>query len=188
MSFHGPEHVNGWRLGEVLLSEDRIAERVRALADDISRTYTGLPLTVVSILKGSYIFLADLTRALSIPVQVDFCGVSSYVGTESGETTLTTHLTTDIEGHHVLVVEDIVDTGRTLSRMLPYLQGHRPASIRVCALLDKPGRREVAVQVDFAGFTIDNRFVVGYGLDLDGWYRQLPYIAGLERVVPGSGE
>ena len=182
MSGRTLEEVDGWAVGKVLLSEEQIADRVTALADEISGTYAGMSLTVVSILKGSYIFLADLTRKLSTPVRVDFLGMSSYAGTEAGPPEWTTRLTTSIAGHHVLLVEDIADTGRTLLRALPYLRSLGPASVRICALLNKPARREVDLALDFVGFTVGDDFVVGYGLDVDGWFRQLPYIALLSRA------
>ena len=185
MTTSGFETVNGWTLGEVLLSEEQIGERVAGLAREISAAYDGLDVTLVSILKGSYIFLADLTRQLSIPVRVDFLGLSSYAGTEPSSSAWTTQLTTSIAGHHVLLVEDIADTGRTLSRALPYLCSQGPASLRVCALLDKPARRERNLPLDFVGFTVGDEFVVGYGLDVDGWFRQLPYIALVERAPAG---
>jgi len=176
-----PRLVNGYRIGATLYDEETIRRRVHELATEISSLYAGLEVTLVSILKGSFIFLADLTRALTIPARVDFLGVSSYRGTESStRVEWTTRLTSPIAGRHVLVVEDIVDTGRTLSVVLEDLRKESPASLRLCALLDKPGRRVVPVEVDFVGFTIPNQFVVGYGLDCDGWYRHLPFIAAME--------
>lgn len=174
--------VNGYRLGTTLFDEETVRRRVRELALEVSQRYAGLEVTLVSILKGSFIFLADLTRALTIPARVDFLGLSSYQGMESsGRVEWTTRLTSPVVGRHVLVVEDIVDTGRTLSVILDYLRQEAPASLRLCALLDKPSRRVVPVPVDFVGFTIGDCFVVGYGLDYDGWFRHLPYIATLER-------
>ncbi len=188
MSGRGLDEVDGWAVGDVLITEEQIADRVTALAAEISEAYAGMPLTVVSILKGSYIFLADLTRRLSMPVRVDFLGISSYAGTETGPSEWTTRLTTSIAGHHVLLVEDIADTGRTLVRAVPYLRSLGPASVRICTLLDKPARRKVALALDFVGFTVGDEFVVGYGLDVDGWFRQLPYIALLSRAPAARGE
>ncbi len=173
--------VNGRQIGRTLFDARRVAERVAGLAATISRDYAGRDVTLIAVLKGSYIFLADLTRALDIPVKVDFLGVSSYVGAESsGQFEWHAHLTTSIEGRHVLLVEDIADTGRTLRYVMDHLQTHAPLSVRVCALLDKPSRRVEDVAVDYVGFEIPDEFVVGYGLDHDGWFRQLPYIAVLE--------
>ena len=170
------DHDTG-RLGAPLLTEAQIARRVDELAREISEHYRNRELILISILKGSYMFLADLSRRLTIPTRVDFLGLSSYDGTEStGEFRWTARLTTPIEGKHVLLVEDIADSGRTLARVLAHLREEEPASLRVCALLDKPSRRKVPVPLDFVGFTIDDLFVVGYGLDYDGWFRQLPYI------------
>jgi hypoxanthine phosphoribosyltransferase len=175
--------VNGHQVGRTLFDAPRIAERVDGLAAEISRDYAGADVTIIAILKGSYIFLADLTRALDIPVKVDFLGVSSYVGAESsGGFEWHAHLTTSIEGRDVLLVEDIADTGRTLRYVIDHLNGHSPLSVRVCALLDKPSRRLVDVPVDYVGFEIPDEFVVGYGLDYEGWYRQLPYIGVMEPV------
>lgn len=180
--------VEGWTLGDTLFTKERIAARVRELAAEISADYEGKELTVIAILKGSYIFLADLTRALSIPVRVDFLGLSSYVGSESiGDFEWHARLTTSIRERHVLLIEDIADTGRTLRYVIDHLADERPASIRVCAFLDKPARRLVELPVDYAGFEIPDRFVVGYGLDYDGWFRQLPYIATLVGDRPEAG-
>ncbi|MAF10585.1 hypoxanthine phosphoribosyltransferase [Candidatus Poribacteria bacterium] len=175
--------VDGWKLGETVFSEERIAARVGELAAAISTDYADHELTVISILKGSYIFLADLTRALTIPVRVDFLGLSSYIGAESsGQFEWNARMTTSIRDRHVLLIEDIADTGRTLLHVIDHLAEHGPASIRVCAFLDKPGRRVVDIPVDYVGFQIPDRFVVGYGLDYEGWFRQLPHISTLERV------
>lgn len=181
--------VNGYRVGETLFDESAIRQRVAELATEVSALYAGVEVTLVSILKGSFIFLADLTRALTIPARVDFLGVSSYTGAESsGRVEWTTRLTSPVSGKHVLVVEDIVDTGRTLAAILDYLRGESPASLRLCALLDKPSRRVKPVAVDLVGFTIEDRFVVGYGLDVDGWFRHLPYVAALDRDDAGAGK
>jgi hypoxanthine phosphoribosyltransferase len=180
---------NDYRIGATLYDENAIRQRVRELASEVSSLYAGLEVTLVSILKGSFIFLADLTRALAIPARVDFLGVSSYRGAESSERIeWTTRLTSPVAGRHVLVVEDIVDTGRTLSVILDYLRDEAPASLRLCAFLDKPSRRVTPVDVDLVGFAIPDCFVVGYGLDYDGWYRHLPYIAVLERDAEPVGK
>jgi hypoxanthine phosphoribosyltransferase len=162
---------------EVLISQADLAERVRALGDQITRDHAGKPLVVVGVLKGSFIFLADLVRAIDLPLSVDFIGISSYQGTSStGVVQITSDLTRPIEGKDVLLVEDIVDTGYTLRTILDLLRFRGAASVRLCALLDKETRREVEVPIDYLGFTIDDVFVVGYGLDFGERYRNLPYV------------
>jgi hypoxanthine phosphoribosyltransferase len=161
----------------VLLSEEALRERVAALGAEIGRDYAGKPLHLVGVLKGSFVFLADLMRAIDLPITVDFIGISSYVGTStSGVVEITSDLTRSIEGRHVLLVEDVVDTGLTMQFLLDRLGGRRPASIRICALLEKPARARVKVPVAYRGFTIADEFVVGYGLDRDGLMRNLPYV------------
>jgi len=162
---------------DVLLSQERLLERVREMGAAIARDYAGKPLTVVGVLKGSFIFLADLVRAIDLPISVDFIGISSYQGTKSsGVVQITSDLTRPIEGQHVLLVEDIVDTGLTMKYLLENLATRRPASVRICALLEKPARAKVQVPIDYKGFVIDDVFVVGYGLDWDGKLRNLPFV------------
>jgi hypoxanthine phosphoribosyltransferase len=162
---------------DVLLSEERIRERVRELGREIARDYAGRPLVVVGVLKGSFVFLADLVRAIDLPISVDFIGISSYAGSSStGVVKITSDLTRPIEGQHVLLVEDIVDTGLTMQYLLENLETRRPASIAVCALLEKPARAKVKVPIAYRGFAVDDVFVVGYGLDWDGKMRNLPYV------------
>jgi hypoxanthine phosphoribosyltransferase len=163
---------------EVLIDADRIAARVKEVGAALRAAHAAdTPLHVVGVLKGSFLFMADLVRAIDGPVTVDFLGVASYEGTRStGAVQLTHDLRSDIAGKHVVVVEDIVDTGLTLDYLLRNLQSREPASLTVVALLDKPERRKVEVKVDYVGFTIPDAFVVGYGLDLDQLYRNLPYI------------
>ena len=167
---------------EVLLSAEKIAERVSQLAQQISADYQGRPIVVIGILTGAVIFLSDLIRQVSCPVILDLMKASSYgLGTASSKTVRLTHdIETDITGHDVLVVEDIVDTGHTLTYILDTLKARKPKSLKICTLLDKPSRREVTIPVDYVGFEIPNIFVVGYGLDLAGQYRQLPYIGVAE--------
>ncbi len=165
---------------EVLLSEDQLSARVRELGEQISRDYAGKPLFVVGILKGSAVFLADLIRAIDIPLDYDFVAISSYGADtrSSGVVRLLKDLDASIEGRDVLIVEDIVDTGWTLrlSYIAENLKARHAASVRVCTLLDKPSRREVDVGIDYCGFVIDDVFVVGYGLDYNGRYRNLRYV------------
>ncbi len=162
---------------DVLLSEDRIRARVRELGAEIARDYAGRPLVVVGVLKGSFVFIADLVRAIDLPILVDFIGISSYQGTRStGVVQITSDLSRPIEGLDVLLVEDIVDTGLTMKYLLENLATRKPASVRICALLEKPTRAKVKIDVHYRGFVIDDVFVVGYGLDWDGRMRNLPYV------------
>ena len=165
-------------LSEVLLSASTIRNRVEELGRQISLDYAGKDLVVVGVLTGSVLFLADVIRHISIPLELDFVAMSSY-GAEtksSGEVRLIKDLGHPVHGKHVLVAEDIVDTGLTLRYLLETIDARQPASISTCVLLDKPSRRKVDVRVDYRGFEIEDRFVVGYGLDYAGRYRNLPYI------------
>lgn len=170
------------RLGRTLIDEPVLDEGVARLAREVDRDQAGRPLLLVGILKGSIFFLCDLAKRMKTPVTLDFLQVSSYgSGTRSsGNVRLVRDLTTDVAGRDVLIVEDIVDTGRTLQKIIEMLGTRRPASVKVCALLKKkiPGNEEI--RVDYLGFTIDDHFVVGYGLDCAESYRNLPYIAILE--------
>ncbi|HEX9726660.1 MAG TPA: hypoxanthine phosphoribosyltransferase [Vicinamibacteria bacterium] len=167
---------------EVLIPEEKIAARVKELGKQISRDYQGKTIHLVCVLKGAYTFLADLARAIEIPVTLDFLAVSSYnKGTStSGAVQLTKDLDTSLEGADVLIVEDIADTGLTLRYLYNMLKARHPSSLKVIALLSKPSRRTVDVPVDYVGFEIADRFVVGYGLDVDQKYRNLPYIAAVD--------
>lgn len=162
-----------------LYAPDVLAARVRELAKSIRASHPGGRLVVVVVLRGAFVFAADLVRALwPLDLVVDFVALASYEGTETtGRVQLVTDLREDVAGAHVLVVEDICDTGLTLSFLVESLRARGPASVRTCVMLDKPSRRKVAFRTDFTGFTIPDRFVVGYGLDLDGAYRNLPEIA-----------
>jgi len=167
---------------EILIPEEKIAERVKELAKQISRDYQGKTVHLVCVLKGAYTFLADLARAMEIPVTLDFLAVSSYgKGTSTtGQVQVTKDLDTSLEGMDVLIVEDIADTGLTLRYLYNMLKARNPSSLKVVALLSKPSRRTVEVPVDYVGFEIPDRFVVGYGLDVDQRYRNLPYIAAVD--------
>lgn len=167
------------RISRVLITEQQIAEAVRAAGERIDREYKGKPLLLVSVLKGAYIFLADISRAVSIPCEVGFMAAKSYFdGTESsGNVQITLDLAQDIREYHVLIIEDIVDTGRTLSELVKMLKAREPLSLKVLTLLDKPDRRVVEFKPDDALFTIPDHFVIGYGLDCGEYYRNLPYIA-----------
>ena len=167
---------------EPLISEDEIAGRVRALAGEIDAGFAGTEkLLVVGLLRGSFIFMADLVRCLSVPLEVDFIEASSYGNsTESSrEVRILKDLRGEIEGHDVLVVEDLVDTGHTLDHVLDILRTRRPARLEICTLLSKPARREVKVGVRWVGFEIPDRFVVGYGIDYAQRNRNLPYIGAV---------
>lgn len=176
----------GQRISRILISQEEIAARVRELAEAISRDYAGREPLLIAVLKGAVVFLADLMRASTIPLSCDFMAVSSYgAGSRpSGVVKITSDLSVSIENRHVLLVEDIIDTGRTVSYLKRNLQTRHPADLKICALLDKMERREADVALDYVGFTIPNQFVVGYGLDYAGLYRNLPYIAVLEEETP----
>jgi hypoxanthine phosphoribosyltransferase len=172
-------------VAEVLIEEEALRAKVRELGAILSRDYAGGDLTLVSVLKGALPFMADLMRAISVPVRIDLMEVSSYGGaTEtSGLVRILKDLSSSIEGRDVLIVEDIIDTGLTLNYLLRYLRGKNPRSLRVCALLDKPARRLVEIPIDYRGFTIPDRFVVGYGLDYGELYRNLPFVGVLRPEV-----
>lgn len=160
---------------EPLVTSARIQGRVAELAAEVSRDYAGREVILVVVLKGGFIFAADLVRRITVPVSVDFIRARSYRGQESAGPIEFQWVCEDgIAGKHVLVLEDILDTGRTAAAILDYLKRHKPATLALCTLLDKPARREVAIVADYVGFTIDNHFVVGYGLDYDQQGRELP--------------
>jgi hypoxanthine phosphoribosyltransferase len=168
----------------VMLSPEQIAARVAELGAEISRDFAGEPLIVVCILKGSLIFFCDLVRHLNLPAVFDTLQVSSYhSGTEStGEVKIVHDLSISIQGRDVLLVEDIVDTGLTMSHLTELLGTRHPKSLRICSLLDKPSRRKVTVDIAYTGFSIPDEFVVGYGLDYGEFYRNLPYVGVLEAI------
>jgi len=173
------DYVND--IAETLVSEEEIKARVTELGRRISRDYGDQELVLIGLLRGAIVFLSDLMRAINIPVRLDFIGIQSYgASTESGAVRLVMDLETDIAGRHVLVVEDIVDTGKTLSYLVENLKARQPASLCVCALLDKPDRRQVPIKVDYVGFEIPDKFVVGYGLDFAEGYRNLPFVGVLK--------
>lgn len=170
---------------KVLISEEELKQRVSELGRQISADYQGKNLILISVLRGSYIFMADLTRAIDCMCEVDFMAVSSYgSGTvSSGQVKIIKDLSGPIEGMDVVIVEDILDSGTTLHYLMQLLQARHPASIRLAALLDKPSRRTKPVQADYVGFEVPDAFVVGYGLDYNERYRNLPYIGVLEPRV-----
>jgi len=169
-------------IAEVLITEEALRAKVEELGQAISRDYAGKDVLLIAVLKGATIFLSDLMRQISIPHEIDFMAISSYEGksTEStGVVRIIMDLETNIKDRNVLIVEDIIDSGYTLQYIIENLETRRPASIHICCLLDKPERREVDIPIDYLGFSIPNRFVVGYGLDYDSIYRNLPYIGVL---------
>ena len=166
-------------MGDILVDEETLQKRIWELGAQISHDYAGQDLHLICILRGGIMFLTDLMRRISVPNTLDFMAVSSY-GTErqsTGQVRITLDLKDDIHDRNVLLVEDIVDSGYTIASVLEFLHTRHPRSLRVCTLLNKPDRREVEVPIDYCGFEIPNRFVFGYGLDLDEYYRNLPFIA-----------
>lgn len=171
------------KLEYVLLSEETLKKRVAEMGAEITRGYQGNDdrLLVVGMLKGSFIFMADLVRHIDLHCEIDFMAASSYGnGTESSGNVRITRDLTNIEGQHILLVEDIVDSGNTMSYILELLKSRGPASVKLVSLLDKPSRRKVPVNIDYCGFEIEDKFVVGYGLDFAGKYRNLPFIGVLK--------
>lgn len=177
-------------VGEILIDEQTLRARVEEIGAAISADYAGRDLLLVGVLKGAVFFMADLMRELTIPCEIDFMAISSYGAAtdSSGVVRILKDLDLNIAGREVLVVEDIIDSGLTLSYLLRNLQARGPASLEICALLTKPERREIDVPVRYVGFEIPNRFVIGYGLDFAERYRNLPYIGVLHSdLVPSSG-
>jgi len=167
---------------KILISRDEIAKSVARLAFEIKRDYQGKQPLLIGVLKGSFVFMADLIRRLDLPLELDFIRLSSYGAAResSGRVKVVQELKTPIQGRDVLVIEDIVDTGITTSFLLDYLQKRKPASLKLCALTDKPSRRRVPVSIDYLGLSLPDKFVVGYGLDFDERFRNLPDIYALE--------
>ena len=167
----------------VLLSEEQIQSRIRELGQELSREYAGKNPIFIGVLKGVVVFYADMVRSITVPCQLDFMWISSYSGTEStGKMNVKQGLSADIKGRHVVILEDIFDTGNSLQFTYQYLLEKEPASLKICTLLDKPDRRNpnVTVKPDYTGFVIPNEFVVGYGLDFNEFYRNLPYVGVLK--------
>jgi hypoxanthine phosphoribosyltransferase len=167
----------------ILITEEQIRNRVKELGEEITRDYQGKELLVVGILKGACVFMADLVRQIKIPVAVDFMDVSSYgLATESsGVVRILNDLEESIEGRHVLIVEDIIDSGLTLDYISKNLKSRKAVSVKICAFLDKPSRRKALVQADYLGYSVPDEFIVGYGLDYAEKYRHYPYLAVLEQ-------
>jgi len=181
-----------WRadVARVLITPQQLAKRVRQLSESITKDFAGRELVVVALLNGTVLFLADLIRHLSVPLRLDFIGVSSYgAGTVPGELIFTKELRLDVQGRDVLLVDDILDTGRTIARVRSMLEKLRPRRLRTCVLLDKPARRVETIDADYIGFTIPDLFVVGYGLDYAESFRNLPFVGVLkaERYTTDAG-
>jgi hypoxanthine phosphoribosyltransferase len=176
-------------VGEILIDEETLAARVAELGAEVSADYQGRDLLLIGVLKGAVFFMADLMRHLTVPCEVDFMAISSYGDStdSSGIVRILKDLDINIEGRHVLVVEDIIDSGLTLSYLMRNLESREPATLEVCALLTKPARREIDVPVRYVGFEIPNKFVVGYGLDFAERYRNLPYVAVLSQELIPQG-
>lgn len=176
-----PPPVSDPKIGQILVQQDELAHRVRALGEEVTTDYEGRDLLLIGVLKGAVFFLSDLMRHLAVPCEVDFMAVASYGSStdSSGVVRILKDLDVSIEGRNVLIVEDIVDSGLTLSYLLRMLRARNPESLEVCALLTKPERRKVDLPIRYVGFEIPNRFAIGYGLDHAERYRNLPYVAAL---------
>jgi hypoxanthine phosphoribosyltransferase len=162
---------------DVMIDAATLAAKVREIAAQVQRDYQGKPLTLLAIMKGSLFFAMDLARAIDLPLELEVLGVSSYAGTQTtGEVRITSDVTKPMAGKNLLIVEDIIDTGLTMKFLLENLSARHPASVKICALLEKPSRAKAKVPIDYKGFVIEDRFVVGYGLDFDEKYRNLPFI------------
>ena len=172
-------------LEKVLFSKEQLAKRIKELAEQLDKDYAGKTPLMVAILKGSVMFFTDLIREMTLPLEIDFMSISSYGSgvKSSGEVKMIKDLDNKIEGKDVIIVEDIVDSGYTMKYLTHLLEARNPSSIKICALLDKPSRRETDVAVDYKGFEVGNEFVVGYGLDYAARYRNIPFIGVLKRSV-----
>lgn len=170
-------------IGEVLITEAEIEHNVSELAQRLTADYEHKGVTIIGVLNGSLIFLSDLIRHIPFPVKIDTIRANTYIGASTiskAETDIINNISLNIKDEHVLIVDDVLDTGKTLSRIVQVIKGHNPMSIKICVLLNKEARREIEIVPDYCCFEIENKFVVGYGLDFDNRYRNLPYIAVLE--------
>jgi hypoxanthine phosphoribosyltransferase len=183
-----PLHSEHDDLAYVMYTSEQVQARVGELAAQISRDYAGRDFTMLGVLRGAFVFIADLMRAMSIPSSVDFMAFESYGAStmSSGVVRLTKDLEESVNGKHLLVVEDIIDSGRTLNYMLQLMEARKPASLNICTLLEKPSRREVEIAVKYCGFSVPDEFVVGYGLDYNQRYRGLPCIGVLKPEIYGG--
>lgn len=169
-------------IAKILLTQEQIENRIAQLGEELTREYADKDPVIVGVLKGVVVFYADMIRRINVPCQMDFMWISSYAGTESGGMVVRRDVSCDIKGRHVLILEDIFDTGNSLDFTYKHLLSKEPASVKICTLLDKPERRRpgITLQADYVGFTIPNEFVVGYGLDFNEHYRNLPYVGVLK--------
>ncbi|MDD2484762.1 MAG: hypoxanthine phosphoribosyltransferase [Eubacteriales bacterium] len=174
-----------YQFGEVMIGKEELQQRVIELGAEISRDYKGETILAVCVLKGAVLFMSDLIREINVDTKIDFMAVSSYGASTSstGVVRILKDLDSNIEGENLLIVEDIIDSGLTLKYLKDYLLARNPKSIKICTLLDKPERRAADVKADYIGFEVDNKFIVGYGLDYNQMYRNLPYISYLEEVT-----
>lgn len=170
---------------KVLISQEELASRIKAMGDEISADYAGKEILMIGVLRGAVIFMADLARAIKVPVALDFMAVSSYGSstTSSGIVRIIKDLDEEIQGKHILIVEDIIDSGLTLKYLLENIKSRKPASVKICTLLNKPERRKADVDINYNGFIVPDEFVVGYGLDYAEKYRNLPFIGVLKPEV-----
>ncbi|MEL7657195.1 MAG: hypoxanthine phosphoribosyltransferase [Bacillota bacterium] len=175
---------NNCEFGQVMITEEQLKLRIKELGKQISEDFKGEEILVVGILKGAVLFLSDLIREITVDTKIDFMAVTSYGAStkSSGVVRILKDLDTGIEDQNVIIVEDIIDSGITLHYLRDYLLGRMPKSLKICTLLDKPERREADIKADYTGFEVENKFIVGYGLDYDQKYRNLPYITCLEEV------
>ena len=171
------------RISRILITEEEIKMKIKNVAEDINKSYDGKPVLLVSILKGAFVFMADICRHVNIPCEIEFMSAKSYYNStvSSGKVTITMDLSQDLTKYHVIIVEDIIDTGRTLKEVVEILKSRNPLSLKVITLLDKPSRRTVDFNADVSLFTIPDLFVIGYGLDCGEYYRNLPYIAEYQK-------
>ncbi len=168
--------------GQIMISQEEILARAKEIGEQISRDYHGETVVLIGILRGAVLWMADIMKATDAEIEIDFMACSSYGASTktSGVVKINKDLDSDIEGKHVIIVEDIIDSGITLNYLKGYLENRKPKSIKICALLDKPAGRRTEIEGDYIGFTVEDKFIIGYGLDLDQRYRQLPYISCLE--------
>ena len=173
-----------YAFGEVMITEEQLKQRAKEIGQQISKDFEGEKVLVVGILKGAILWMSDLIREITIDTQIDFMAVSSYGAStkSSGVVRINKDLDTGIEDLNVIIVEDIIDTGVTLHYLRDYLLGRKPKTLKICTLLDKPERREVDIYADYTGFVVENKFIVGYGLDYAQMYRNIPYITCLEEI------